>query len=97
MSRSSSPNEDYINKLFLWFLLLAAIIMIIVIVAILIGAIHYRSKQHQGEPEQIAGIKWLEITWTIIPFLILVIFFYFTVRFMKDIDQPVDIVRQTIN
>jgi len=51
MSRSSSPNEDYINKLFLWFLLLAAIIMIIVIVAILIGAIHYRSKQHQGEPE----------------------------------------------
>lgn len=90
MSRSSSPNEDYINKLFLWFLILAAIIMIIVIVAVLIGAIHYRSSRHQGEPEQITGIKWLEISWTIIPLLILLIFFYFTVRFMKDIDQPVD-------
>ena len=90
MSRSSSPNEDYINKLFLWFLILAAIIMIIVIVAVLIGAIHYRSSRHQGEPEQMTGIKWLEISWTIIPLLILLIFFYYTVRFMKDIDQPVD-------
>lgn len=89
MSRSSSPNEDYINKLFLWFLILATVIMIIVIAGVLIGVIRYRRRQHQGEPEQITGIKWLEITWTIVPFCILMFFFYFTVKFMKDIVPPI--------
>jgi cytochrome c oxidase subunit II len=94
MARSSSPNEDYINRLFLWFLILAFVIMIIVVMGVLVGIIRYRSKHHQHEPEQITGIKWLEITWTVVPFLILLFFFYFTVRFMKDIDQPVDKNRQ---
>jgi cytochrome c oxidase subunit II len=89
MARSSSPNEDYINKLFLWFLILALVIMVIVVTGVLIGTIRYRSRHLQNEPEQITGITWLEITWTVIPFLILVFFFYFTVRFMKEIEQPV--------
>jgi cytochrome c oxidase subunit II len=89
MSRSASPNEDEINKLFLWFLFLAAVILIIVISGVLIGVIRYRRRQSQGEPEQITGIKWLEITWTILPFCILSFFFYFTVKFMKEIGPPV--------
>jgi cytochrome c oxidase subunit II len=88
MSKSSSPGEDYINRLFLWFLLLAAVIIIIVISGVLVGAIHYRSKPNQGEPKQITGIRWLEIVWTLVPFLILVFFFYFTVKYMKAIDKP---------
>lgn len=88
MSASSSFDEYYINKLFNWFLILSAVIMAIVLIGTLTGAIHYRSKTHSNEPDQISGNKWLEITWTAIPFLILVLFFYFTVAIMKKIDQP---------
>ncbi len=88
MARSASPNEDYINRLFLWFLILALVIMAIVVTGVLIGTIRYRSRHLPQEPEQITGIKWLEITWTVIPFLILLFFFYFTVKFMKDIEKP---------
>ncbi len=88
MSKSASPNENYINTLFFWFLILAAVIVTIVVVSVLVGVIRYRAKKNDSEPEQITGIKWLEITWTVLPFLILSFFFYFTVRFMKDINKP---------
>jgi cytochrome c oxidase subunit 2 len=85
---SSSVDESFINQLFNWFLILSVIIYLIVLIGTLVGAIKYWWKKRPEEPEQISGKKWIEVTWTVIPFLILVLFFYFMVIIMKRIEQP---------
>ncbi|MGB8491403.1 MAG: cytochrome c oxidase subunit II [Bacteroidales bacterium] len=90
MSKSSSPGEEHIDQLFSWFLILAAVIMTVVIVSVLIGAIKYRSGKIQGEPKQITGNNWIEVIWTSIPLLILVFFFYFTVKDMSVLAVPLN-------
>jgi cytochrome c oxidase subunit 2 len=90
MSASSSPGEDYINKLFFFFLVLCGAILIIVFGMILTGVIRYRSGKLSGEPDQKTGNRIVEVLWTIIPFVLVTLFFFLTIKYMKAIDQPVD-------
>ncbi len=86
---SYSPEANDINNLFLKYLILAGIIIALVAGLVIVGAIRFSSKKHPGEPKQIFGNKKLEITWTLVPFLILVFFFALTLRAMEEINSPV--------
>ncbi len=86
---SSSPEAYDINSLFLKFLILAGVIVALVAGLVIIGAIRFRAKKRPDEPLQIFGNKKLEITWTVIPFLILVFFFVLTLQAMIAINTPV--------
>ncbi len=86
--RSGSSQASDINTLFLQFTILAGVIVAIVAGWVFYSAYRYRRKKHPQEPSQTEGNFKLEITWTVIPFLILVFFFYLTVKSMKDINRP---------
>ncbi len=89
MFASYSPEAYDINNLFLKFLILAGVIVALVAGLVVVGAIRFRSKKRPDEPKQVFGNKKLEITWTVIPFLILVFFFILTLRAMIEINTPV--------
>jgi cytochrome c oxidase subunit II len=85
---SSSGEESDINSLFRKFLVMAAIMFLIVCFMVIAGGFRYRSKHKLTEPKQTSGNKRLEILWTLIPLLTLIIFFFLTIKTMRDIDQP---------
>lgn len=86
---STSAQADDINRLFIIFMAIAAVILAIVIFMVIGGAIRYRSGKNPGIPRQISGNKGLELTWTIIPFIIVIVLFFMSLRAMKQIDEPV--------
>ena len=87
---SASTQASDINTLFFQFMIAATVIIIIVSGTIFYSVIRYRASKVRGEPPQIYGNKKLEIIWTVIPVLLLIFFFYLTVKSMKDINQPIE-------
>jgi cytochrome c oxidase subunit 2 len=61
------------QKLFLLTVWLGAAVAVIVEGALIFVLVRYRAKPGQGRPKQVHGNTRLEITWTIIPFIILTI------------------------
>lgn len=85
----SGSGEAYnINNLFLQFMILAGVIVFIVAGSIIIAAIIFRSKRRPGPPKQVFGNKKFEITWTVLPFLAVTLFFFLAVRIMSEINAP---------
>jgi cytochrome c oxidase subunit 2 len=85
---SISPRSDVaddiqgIYKLIFW---LALVVFIGVQFAIVYTALRYRRRKEDGtRPPQIHGNKTLEIVWTIIPAIVLLVIFIPTVRIMYD-------------
>jgi cytochrome c oxidase subunit II len=72
--------------------IVATIVFVLIFVAVA-GAIAYaifRFRGHAGEPDprQFAGSERVEIIWTVIPFLIVVLLFVLTLRGMNRADPP---------
>lgn len=89
MFASSSMQADEINRLFLYFTILAVIILSIVGFMVIGGVVRYRaSKQEEGEPKQITGNKRIELVWTLIPFVIVVALFFLSLHAMEKINGP---------
>jgi cytochrome c oxidase subunit II len=88
MFSSASKGAYDINNLLLEYLALAALIFIIVAFMTIVGAIKYRAKKRKDEPAQLFGNKRLEITWTVLPFIAVTIFFFLTMKVMRSINQP---------
>jgi len=86
--QAASPQAEDINHLFYQFTIVATLIVLIVAGGVIYSAIRYRAKKNPEEPAQTHGNLKLEIIWTVIPFLLLVFFFYLTVKAMKEINQP---------
>lgn len=85
----SYSGEAYnINHLFLQFLILAGIIVAIVAGMVIFAAIFYNSKKHPGEPRQVFGNKKIEILWTVVPLILVSLFFVLTLRSMREINLP---------
>src|SRR5690349_1616679 len=83
-----SPQVHAISALFGYFLILAAVIFIIVAGLVVYSIVRYRAQSGAGEPRQTFGSRTVEITWTAIPLLIVIVLFVFTVRIMASIDAP---------
>ena len=85
----SGSSESYnINSLFLQYLILAAVIILIVGGFVFIAAFRYRAKKQPEKPNQVFGNKKLEMTWTILPLIAVTLFFYFAVKTMSEINEP---------
>ncbi len=90
MFASSSMQADEINRLFLYFTILAAIILGIVGFMVVGGVVRYRaSKQQEGEPKQITGNKRIELIWTLIPAVIVTFLFLVSLKSMQKINAPI--------
>ena len=84
-----SVGAQAISDLFILTLLLMGVILIIVTGLVLYIAFRYRSRSGEPEPQQVFGRRWLEITWTILPALLLAVLFGLTVRTMHVADPAV--------
>jgi len=83
-----SPQAEAIAALFMNFLILAAVIFIIVSGLVIYSLVRYRARQHSGEPAKNFGSRRLEITWTVIPLMVVLALFIVTVRTMAFVDAP---------
>ncbi|HVA88862.1 MAG TPA: cytochrome c oxidase subunit II [Chloroflexota bacterium] len=82
-----SPQELGISNLFIVTLIIAAIIFALVCGLLLYAVVRFRARPGQPEPYQQFGIPRLEIAWTTIPAVLLIVLFVFTVRVMNA-SQP---------
>lgn len=90
MFNPNSPQAQAIADLFRWSMVVGSAIFALVTALVIYVVARYRRRDGQGEPRQYAGNKRLEITWTIIPALIVAAFFVATVIAMPRIDPPAD-------
>ena len=88
MFTSASAEASEINTLFFQFLILAGVIVALVTGLVIFSIIRFRSSRRPDEPVQKEGSKNVEFIWTLVPLLILVVFFVITVKGMKKINQP---------
>jgi len=86
---SSSVQADEINRLFMGFLILSAVILGIVLFMVIGGVVKYRESKRKGEAKQIFGNKRLELVWTIIPFIIVTVLFFLSLKVMEEINEPI--------
>ncbi len=86
-----SPQTRIIAALFNDILILGAVVFLIVAGLVVYSLVRYRARAgSQAEPAQKFGSRSLEITWTVIPLLIVIAIFVVTVRAMALIDAPVE-------
>ena len=83
-----SPQAQAIASLFNGFLVLSAVIFLVVAGLVIYSLIRYRAKGSAAEPPQIFGSRRLEIAWTAIPLVIVIVLFVLTVRTMARVDAP---------
>lgn len=85
--RPKGPSAIKIDDLFRWPLAISIVVGIAVLTAVVVVAIKFRSKDGQENVKQVHGNTTLEITWTIIPAVILVILAIPTALLIKDLAQ----------
>ncbi len=76
---ATSPSAAEITQLFIWINIVCAFIFLVVVVWVGYSVFKFRYKGEEGEPDQHQIPKIYEITWTVIPALICVLFGYWTV------------------
>ena len=65
-----------------------ALIFVTVAGGIVYAVLRFRARPDEADPRQIAGNKKVEITWTVIPFLIVIFLFVITLSAMNRGDPP---------
>ena len=84
-----SPQAQAITSLFTLVLILSAVIFLIVTGLVVYSVLRYRARG-EGEPRQTFGSRRMEVTWTVIPLIVVFILFVLTVRTMAFVDAPQD-------
>jgi cytochrome c oxidase subunit 2 len=85
-----SPEAHAIATLFTDFLVLAAIIFLIVVAIVAFSVVRYRARPGDSDPPPNFGHRRLEITWTVVPLLLVLAIFVFTLRTMAEVDAPLE-------
>ncbi|HEX4086651.1 MAG TPA: cytochrome c oxidase subunit II [Chthoniobacteraceae bacterium] len=87
LSPASSNAHDIVH---LWYVAGAffAVIFFAVCGLIVLSLMKYRWREGEPDPEQVPGNKTVELVWTGIPFLIVLILFFFTIKTMGTSDPP---------
>ncbi len=83
-----SPQAHSISSLFVGILFFLFAIFLLVGSLITIIVIRFRERPEGVEPRPVFGSRVIEITWTAIPFISLVIIFFFMTRTMHAADPP---------
>src|SRR5579862_6512987 len=83
-----APQAGAISHLFVVTLVVCAAIFAIVTGTIVYSLVKYRWREGEADPHQFAGHKTVEIIWTLIPLVIVIVLFAMTVRAMQISDPP---------
>ena len=83
-----SPQARAIFNLGIISTIVFVLIFVIVTGTIVYAIFRFRSREGEPDPKQIAENKIVEITWTVIPFLIVLFLFALTLRTMSVADPP---------
>ena len=83
-----SPEAHAIATIFLYFLVLAAMIFLVVAGMVGYSIVRYRARPGDADPRPTFGHRRIEITWTVVPLVIVVVIFAFTLRTMAGVDAP---------
>lgn len=86
----ASPNAAAITHLFIVSLWICAVIFAVVAGLVGYSLVKFRWRAGEPDPEQIAGSKKVEVIWTVVPFLIVLLLFGLTVHAMDRSDPPPD-------
>ncbi len=84
----ASPHAQAISDLFVVTLWICAAIFAVVAGIVGYSLARYRWREGERDPKQVAGNTKVEIAWTVIPFLIVLVLFGLTVRTMSKSDPP---------
>ncbi len=84
-----SPEAQAISHLFVVTLWICAVIFAVVAGIVGYSLARFRWREGDADPVQLAGNKTVEIVWTVIPFLIVLLLFGLTVHAMERSDPPV--------
>src|SRR4029450_4357331 len=68
--------------------IILGLIFVIVTGGVVYAILRFRARAGEADPKQIAGNKKVELTWTIIPFLIVLLLFALTIQARKRCDPP---------
>lgn len=86
---SNSTQSAAIAKLFNLEIVIAALILALVTTWVIIVIVRFRHRPERGEPAQVEGNRWLEITWTASPIILLLVLFGYTLQAMAAADPTV--------
>jgi len=84
----ASPQAQQILSLFYFVLIVCALIFSVVAGLVTYAAVRYRDPEGRREPEPIRESTKLEITWTVIPALIVAVLFVLAARVMNLVNPP---------
>lgn len=83
-----SPQARVIFNLGIISTVIFVLIFVIVAGAIVYAIFRFRARAGEPDPKQIAGSQKVELMWTIIPFLIVLLLFVLTIQAMNRADPP---------
>ncbi len=83
-----SSQAQAIATLFGNFLILAAVIFLTVCGLVTYTLVRYRARGRTADPRPNFGSRRLEVTWTVIPLIVVLVLFIATVRTMAFVDAP---------
>lgn len=86
---AASPQTEAIASLFNLIALLAGLILVVVCLGIGIAVLRYRRRSATVEPTQLEGHTGLEIAWTLLPLLLLLVVSFISIRTMAAADASV--------
>jgi cytochrome c oxidase subunit 2 len=85
-----SPQALAISNLFIFIMIISLVILLIIVGILAYTTTHFRYRPGQEDPPQRFGLTRLEITWTVIPFLLLLIVFGATLKTISISAPPND-------
>jgi cytochrome c oxidase subunit 2 len=97
MLESISNFSETVNTAFLFILAVSVVMLVLITFLMVFFVIKYNKKRH-AKSKNIEGNKWLEITWTVIPTLLVLGMFYFGwvgYKFMRDVPDDAMVVQAT--
>jgi len=83
-----SPQALAISHLLVTLLIVMGGVFVLVAIWMMLNIVRFRARPNMPEPAQYYGSTKLEIAWTIVPALLLVVVFGVTVRTMAEADPP---------
>lgn len=86
MNTASSSMTASLDRVFLYIIAVSVVLLVLVTALMIYFAIRYHHKRHP-RAEEVRGSVWLEITWTVIPLLLVMSMFYFSFeqfRLLRD-------------
>ncbi len=81
----ASPNARATVQLFNFVYIIEAVVFVIVEGGLLYAMLHFSRKQAKGLPKQVEGNAFLEITWTVIPAILLGLIFFVSLSTLNTV------------